>query len=239
DRRDRQVDEEDPAPARAATTPGHLPPYAPAYVPPDGSRRHWRTPLLAAAAALVVAVGGGAAVYVLLDDGSRSHRAQRPPADDNPWDDASPGPGTGADPDTGGSTPPGTPSDGAPSAGASDNPADGAGDGVIPEPYLGTWETAFGADGSDVRRFTLVQGEQGDTVFRMDADGTGYHCEFSAVLNSAGPPVELGPSAVDAGEPLSSCRPGPVTTLERTSDGRLIRVFTDGSGEPLTYTKVG
>lgn len=71
----------------------------------------------------------------------------------------------------------------------------------------------------------------------MSADGTNYHCEFTAKLKSAGPPVELEPSEVTAGPP-GTCKPGPVTTLELLGDGRLRRTFLDGSEAALTYTKV-
>ncbi|MER7025842.1 MULTISPECIES: serine/threonine-protein kinase [Streptomyces] len=126
------------------------------------------------------------------------------------------------------------------SAAAEDNSAAGGGSSSgtqttgIPAAYLGTWEVP--SDGSaDVRRFTLTQGAAGDTVMTMTASGAAYSCTFSAVLRSAGPPVQLGPSRVVSG-PATSCRPGGPSTLEKTAEG-LRRSFDDGGAPALTYRK--
>ncbi|WP_030547527.1 serine/threonine-protein kinase [Streptomyces albus] len=207
------------------TTPGYLPPYRPDHVPHDGSGRagrHWRISALVTAVALAVAVIGGTTVYTLLkDDGAagqnRDHASGRQAG--APEDPNSPDPDT--DPDAGSGSP-------------SPRPTPGA----VPQEYLGTWEAAFGTAEQDVRRFTLVQGDAGDPVFRLDADGPGYHCEFSARLRDGGPPVELSASTVEVAQPDTACRPGPVTTLELEPDGSIRRVFSEGTEKPLVYTRI-
>ncbi|MFG2194921.1 serine/threonine-protein kinase [Streptomyces sp. NPDC048639] len=121
-------------------------------------------------------------------------------------------------------------------SGASGSPSSD-GRGAVPKKYLGTWEARFGSSSTDVRRITLRQGPVGDQVFTMTAQGASYHCEFTATLTSAGPPVELGRSKVTRGK-AASCKPGPATTLELTSGGALRRMFSDDSAAPLTYRKV-
>ncbi|POX42195.1 serine/threonine protein kinase, partial [Streptomyces sp. Ru71] len=86
---------------------------------------------------------------------------------------------------------------------------------------------------------TIRQGEVGDTVLTLVADGpagTGsYHCEFAASLTQApGPdgPLQIGPSTVTTGEPASSCTPGAATEVTLLPDGRLERVNTS-NGEKL------
>ena len=100
------------------------------------------------------------------------------------------------------------------------------GAGGIPADYLGTWETTVGGSSADVRRFRSPRASTGDTVLTMTATGPAYRCEFAATLDSAGPPVRLGPSTVTSG-PAESCRPGPPSTLEMV-DGKLRRAFDDG-----------
>ncbi|MCK7625442.1 serine/threonine protein kinase [Streptomyces sp. RS10V-4] len=114
-------------------------------------------------------------------------------------------------------------------------PARPAGDG-IPAGYLGVWSTTVGDSAADVRRFTLVQGKPGQTVLRMQATGPTYDCRFTATLESAGPPVRLGPSTVVSGPP-DTCRPGSPSTLELVAGG-LRRTFDDAGGKaPLLYTR--
>ncbi|MFF3346019.1 hypothetical protein [Streptomyces sp. NPDC002779] len=133
-----------------------------------------------------------------------------------------------------GSVTPG-PSTGEPSPTASRAP-----DGPIPSDYLGTWSTALDNDaGHHTRRLTLRQGEVGDTVLSLVADGADYHCVFQAKL--AGEPTEqgplaIGPSTVTVGEPASSCTPGAATRLTLLEDGSLERLNPD-TGEKLTYLK--
>ncbi|KUL37535.1 serine/threonine protein kinase [Streptomyces sp. NRRL F-4489] len=108
--------------------------------------------------------------------------------------------------------------------------------GGIPDAYLGVWSTTVGDSALDVRRFTLVQGKPGQTVLRMQATGPTYDCRFTATLESAGPPVRLGPSTVVSGPP-DTCRPGSPSTLELMA-GKLRRTFDDAGGKaPLLYTR--
>ncbi|WP_327189854.1 serine/threonine-protein kinase [Streptomyces xinghaiensis] len=204
------------------TTPGYLPPYRPDHgVHPDGSARttrHWRISALVTVVALAVAVIGGTTVYTLLKNaGSAADRSRNGAS------------GSQGTPDT-----PNSPNPDTDHASPSPQPTPGA----VPQEYLGTWEAAFGTAEQDVRRFTLAQGSPGDTVFRLDADGPGYHCEFSARLRTGGPPVELEASTVEIAQPDTACQPGPVTTLEMESDGSLRRVFSEGTEKPLVYTRI-
>jgi hypothetical protein len=122
----------------------------------------------------------------------------------------------------------------------SPSPSPSAADGTIPEAYLGTWTTTIdNATGTNSRRLTLSQGEVGDTVLALVADGDGYHCEFTARLAqrpSAQGPLRIGPSTVTTGEPLSSCAPGDATEVTLLPDGRLQRL-NPATGEKLTYTR--
>ncbi|WP_030372965.1 serine/threonine-protein kinase [Streptomyces rimosus] len=106
--------------------------------------------------------------------------------------------------------------------------------GSIPQKFLGEWESKS-VKGSPAYRFTLTQGETGDTVMAMEANGATYHCEFKAILMNAGPPLRLGPTTVVAG-PATACQPGSPSTLRIHSDGKLRRVFDNGKAT-LTYTK--
>ncbi len=117
-------------------------------------------------------------------------------------------------------------------------------DGTIPSGYLGTWTTTIdNATGVHPRRLTIRQGEVGDTVLSLVADGPaggdGYHCVFEADL-AADPgddgPLRIGPSRVTVGRPSSSCTPGEPTTVTLLPDGSLRRV-NDSNGESLTYTR--
>jgi hypothetical protein len=123
------------------------------------------------------------------------------------------------------------------------SPSESADDGAIPAEMLGTWTASIaGADGASGRRLTLRQGEVGDTVLTLVADGPAgsgtYHCEFSAALSAEPNPdgtLPIGPSTVTVGE-APTCSPGKATQIRLLPDGRLERV-TVGSGEKLTYTK--
>lgn len=121
------------------------------------------------------------------------------------------------------------------------------GDGAVPEAYLGSWSGSIdNASGHSTRELVIQQGQVGDPVLTLTAEGpldTGgtYHCVFQADLAtepSEGEPVSIGPSAVTEGEPMTSCTPGSSTTLTLLPDGTLSRTNTD-SGERLTYTKSG
>ena len=87
------------------------------------------------------------------------------------------------------------------------------------------------------------QGEVGDTVLSLTADGPlegggTYHCVFEAALTdepSDAGPLAIGPSTVTTGEPAESCSPGAATTVTLLPDGRLRRV--DTAGKSVTYEK--
>ncbi|MGC9540116.1 protein kinase domain-containing protein [Streptomyces sp. UG1] len=210
-------------------SPPHDPPLP--YLPapqPEPPHRSARSTAALVLVALVVALAAGGSVYALMsgDDGA----------------DGGPGPtptvtataGATSDPTPTTPTPTPTPT---PSTSAS-------ADGVIPARFLGTWTASIGGDtGQNTRRLTIRQGEVGDTVLSLVADGpagTGtYHCEFEAVLSEApgaDGPLEVGPSRVTVGEPATACSPGAATEVTLLPDGRLERVNTS-SGEKLTYTK--
>ncbi|MFF9058825.1 serine/threonine-protein kinase [Streptomyces sp. NPDC014882] len=185
----------------------------------DPPRRGRRSTVLLGAVAAVVALAAGGTVYAVMngDDGTSG---------------ALPAPTTSA---------PATPTESgtrSPSPSPSlSSPSPSPEEGEIPETYLGTWTTTI--NGADTRRLTLTQGEAGDTVLRLVADGEAYHCEFAAALNrppTARSPLTLGPSEVTTGEPLSSCSPGAATEVTLLPDGRLQRL-NPTTGEKLTYDR--
>ncbi|MFI6207470.1 serine/threonine-protein kinase [Streptomyces sp. NPDC051041] len=208
-----------------STPPYGPPPYAGPAAPQEPPRRSGRSTVLLVAVALVVALAAGGSVYALMSGagGGRGGDATAAPT-------ATGGP---ADP-----TPSPTPSPTA-TAGTS-APADGA----VPAAYLGTWTTTIdNADGRHTRRLTLQQGEVGDTVLSLTADGPAgggtYHCVFQAALTEepgADGPLRVGPSTVTVGRPRSSCSPGAATEITLLADGRLRRVNVS-TGETLTYTR--
>ncbi|MFE7445287.1 protein kinase [Streptomyces chartreusis] len=214
-----------PNPAYAATPPYGPPgPYLPAPQP-EPPRRSGRSTAALVVVALVVALGAGGSVYALMsgdnDDSSGGGPTERPTATSTPTDSPT------SDPTT--PTPSPTPSESA--------------DGTIPAGYLGTWTaTIDSGTGENTRRLTIRQGEVGDTVLSLVADGPAgdgtYHCEFEADLSAApggDGPLRIGPSTVTVGE-APTCSPGKATEITLLSDGRLERV-TVGSGESLTYDK--
>ncbi|WP_031042991.1 protein kinase domain-containing protein [Streptomyces sp. NRRL F-5650] len=200
-----------------ATPPQGPPqPYGP-YEPP----RSARTTALLIVVALVVALGAGGAVYALMR-GDGDHRA-------------------GGDPTPGRTT--GAPQDPGPSGPSAGSTAPAADEGTVPAAYVGEWATAIdNASGSHPRSLTIAQGEVGDTVMTLVADGptdTGtYHCVFDASL-AAEPgtdgPLRLGPSEVRTGPP-ASCAPGGSSTVTLLPDGSLQRT-NDDTGESLVYTR--
>lgn len=132
------------------------------------------------------------------------------------------------------------PQDG-PSSSPSASPSPSASqDGEVPAAYLGDWTaTIKNETGTNKRRLTISQGEVGDAVLALAADGDSYHCEFSATLAvrpGGDGPLRIGPSKVTAGKPLSSCTPGAASEVTLLPDGSLQRVNT-GTGEKLTYTR--
>ncbi|CAL9525411.1 serine/threonine-protein kinase [Streptomyces sp. enrichment culture] len=228
-----------PAPAWHAAQPGYQPPYGGGlgptppqgppppygtpYGPPHEPARTGRSTALLIVVALVVALGAGGTVYALMRGGG----------DDRADGDPAPTHSTGAPQD------PGTDSPG-PATGSTAPAAD---DGTVPTGYVGDWATAIdNASGTHPRKLTIVQGEVGDTVMTLVADGptdTGtYHCVFDAALTaepSADGPLRLGPSQVRTG-PASSCSPGAATTITLLPDGSLERT-NDDTGESLVYTR--
>ncbi|OXY97574.1 serine/threonine-protein kinase [Streptomyces diastatochromogenes] len=210
---------------------GSTPPYGPppVGVPQQPERRNGRSTALLVVIALVVALGAGGSVYALMNRGGD---------DDKGGGTVSPAPTVTTTAPGGGSSPAPNPTTSAPSPSA---PTDGA----IPDGYLGTWETTIdNSNGSNTRQLTIQQGKVGDTVLTLVADGPTdgggtYHCVFEAQLTEepgTDGPLEIGPSSVTSGEPISSCSPGEATEVTLLSDGRLKRVKKSG-GESLTYTK--
>ncbi|MET9773447.1 serine/threonine-protein kinase [Streptomyces sp. NPDC006367] len=208
--------------------PGSTPPYGPPppyYGPPQEPSRRRGTTALLIVVALVVALAAGGTVYALMSggtDGKRTGAGGDPTPTPTAGASKAPSPETaGQSPTTGASTPEGT----------------------IPSAYLGTWATTIdNASGVHTRRLTLRQGEVGDTVLSLVADGPAgngtYHCVFEADL-TADPgtdgPLRLGPSTVTTG-PSASCTPGEPTEVTLLPDGTLSRTNTT-TGETLTYTR--
>ncbi|MFH8802205.1 serine/threonine-protein kinase [Streptomyces sp. NPDC017936] len=225
-----------PGAAPAYGPPEPAPGAAPAYGPPEPApggphapygnepqeppRRGRRSTALLVAVAAVVALAAGGSVYAVMNGGDGDQEARPDPT---PTAAAT----RAADP----------------TASAEPSPSPSAGEetsGAVPEDYLGTWTTTIdNASGTNSRRLTLAQGEVGDTVLTLVADGDGYHCEFTATLAqrpTGQAPLRIGPSTVTTGEPLSSCTPGAATEVTLLSDGRLQRV-NPSTGEKLTYTR--
>ncbi|MDX3645817.1 serine/threonine-protein kinase [Streptomyces sp. MB09-02B] len=206
----------------AGTGPGGRP------EPERGSRR---ASVLLVAVALVVALGAGGSVYALMKKGG----------DGGGKNDAKGGTGTSA-PET-----PGPTTDEPTDPVTSPDPTTESPDaGPIPEDFLGTWNaTLDGSDGADTRELVIQQGEVGDTVLSLTADGPlegggTYHCVFEAALTDEpddGGPLRIGPSTVTTGEPAESCSPGAATTVTLLPDGQLRRV--DTAGKSVTYEKSG
>jgi hypothetical protein len=214
---------------------GATPPYGPTpLLGPGGRPRPDRSggrlgSVVLVAVALVVALGAGGSVYALMKKGEEGGKEN----------DGKGGPTTSG-PETPGSTTPG-PTDPETSADPTTESPDA---GTVPEDFLGTWNaTLSGSDGSDTRELVIQQGEVGDTVLSLTADGPleaggTYHCVFEAELSEAPDddgPLRIGPSTVTEGEPATSCSPGAATTVTLLPDGRLRRV--DTAGKSVTYTK--
>ncbi|MFF8906280.1 serine/threonine-protein kinase [Streptomyces olivaceoviridis] len=210
---------------------GSTPPYGPSTVgvPVDPERRNGRSTALLVVIALIVALGAGGSVYALMSNGGA--------ADDKGGGTVVPAPTvTSGSPDGSGTPSPSATGEPSPSASTA---------GAVPDAYLGTWRTAIdNADGSNTRELTIRQGEVGDPVLTLVADGPtegggSYHCVFEAELaeqpGDEGP-LEIGPSTVATGEPASSCTAGEATEVTLLPDGRLKRAKASG-GESLTYSK--
>jgi hypothetical protein len=212
-----------PYAANADGTPPYAPygtddPAGPDEEPQGRSRR---TTVLLVLVALVVAIAAGGSVYALMN------------GDDDNAASPSPSPSASRAADSS------SPADPSPSTSPSTSPS-ASKDGEIPAAYLGDWTATIKNDtGTNKRRLTISQGEVGDTVLALAADGDSYHCEFSAALArrpGGDGPLRIGPSKVTAGRPLSSCTPGAASEVTLLPDGSLQRVNT-GTGEKLTYTR--
>jgi hypothetical protein len=187
--------------------------------------------------ALVVALAAGGSVYALMSGGGDSNGAGGDPTASQTASAPTTAP-TGQNPDQG------------PTAQPSETTEESPVGGVIPTKYLGSWVAVFGTDqGSNTRRLTIQQGQVGDIVLSLTADGPEglegdegdrtYHCVFQARLAAAPTadgPLRISPSTVTVGEPPSSCTPGEASELTILPDGSLRRL-TDGSGAELTYNR--
>ncbi|MFI5976343.1 serine/threonine-protein kinase [Streptomyces sp. NPDC051452] len=203
---------------------GATAPYGPkAGAGDEPERRDGRSTALLIVIALVVALGAGGTVYALMKNGVTGDQGTGPAGTAPATAPASPPP-TGA-------------KSGAPGP-VETSPSPGA----VPAAYLGSWRTTVDDAGSDTRELTIRQGEVGDPVLKLVADGpTGgggtYHCVFEAELTerpAAGGPLEFGPSTVTAGGPASACSPGAATEVTLLPGGRLKRAKRGGA-ESLTY----
>ncbi|MGW1539134.1 protein kinase domain-containing protein [Streptomyces sp. NPDC002309] len=210
--------------------PGATTPYGtpPAGIPGE-PRRSSRATVALVAMALVVALAAGGTVYAVMDGGRDDPQAG--PTATAPVSASAP-----AGPEESAPAPAPSPPASSPSPSA---------DGGIPAGYLGTWATTIdNANGQHTRRLTLQQGEVGDTVLSLVADGTAedggsYHCVFQAELAQppgADGPVRLGPSTVTVGRPPTACAPGEATEITLRPDGSLERVNAT-TGEKLTYRR--
>ncbi|NGO49310.1 serine/threonine protein kinase, partial [Streptomyces sp. YC419] len=231
------------APEGYAPATGSTPPYGPAYgpgagVPQQPPQRSGRSTAFLLVVALVVALAAGGSVYALMSGGDGNGAGgdtTATPTASAPTTDPT---NQGQDPD--------------PTAQPSETTEESPVGGVIPTKYLGSWVAVFGTDqGSNTRRLTIQQGQVGDIVLSLTADGPEglegdegdrtYHCVFQARLAAAPTadgPLRISPSTVTVGEPPSSCTPGEASELTILPDGSLRRL-TDGSGAELTYNKTG
>ncbi|MBD0838704.1 serine/threonine-protein kinase [Streptomyces sp. TRM68416] len=204
--------------------PPTMPYYGPVAPPEEPHRRSGRSTALLVVVALVVALGAGGSVYALMSGGEQEEAGGGATASPTVSAPVAPAPDPTSEPP-------------APTESASASAADV---GTVPSAFLGTWFTTIdNAAGHHTRELTLQQGEVGDTVLSLVADGPAYHCVFTARLDdvlSAGGPLEIGPSSVTVGEPATSCTPGEATRLTLLGDGTLKRVNIS-SGESLTYTR--
>ncbi|MEV1035623.1 MULTISPECIES: serine/threonine-protein kinase [unclassified Streptomyces] len=214
---------------------GPTPPYGPAYPTApqqpgaEPARRRRGSTIALVVVALLVAIGAGGSVYALMNGktpGATPGPTGSPSTKDNSTDSP-----TTDDPSS-------------PDPSSTEDKQNG--DGPVPSGYLGTWSGSIeNASGRSTRKLVIQQGTVGQSVLTLTADGpldTGgsYHCVFQADLTaepSSGGPMEIGPSTVTVGEPMTSCTAGGATTLTLLPDGSLRRTNND-SGDQLTYTKV-
>ncbi|MFE2932998.1 protein kinase [Streptomyces sp. NPDC059278] len=213
---------------------GPTPPYGPAYPTapqqpsPEPARRRRGSTIALVVVAVLVAIGAGGSVYALMNGKTPG-----------------PTPGPTGSPSTKDTSTDSPTTDDPSSPDPSSTEDEQNGDGPVPSGYLGTWSgTIENASGRSTRKLVIQQGTVGQNVLTLTADGpldTGgsYHCVFQADLTaepSSGGPMEIGPSTVTVGEPMTSCTAGGATTLTLLPDGSLRRTNND-SGDQLTYTK--
>ncbi|MEU1330795.1 hypothetical protein [Streptomyces sp. NPDC005865] len=107
--------------------------------------------------------------------------------------------------------------------------------GALPQRYLGTWKTAVPGKPGNTRTLVIRQGEVGDTVMSLTADGPEYHCVFRARLEAVVlDGVQLGESTVARGSPPQSCSPGGASTVLVVGENTLRRIAGENT---LTYTR--
>ncbi|WP_282791146.1 serine/threonine-protein kinase [Streptomyces sp. CC224B] len=202
---------------------GVTPPYGPP--PLDPPRRSTRSTVLLVAVALVVALGAGGTVYAVMKDKGdpKAH------GDDKGRRNSAP-------------TTPGTPSETAGPTSPTPSPSPEDDEGTVPDKFLGTWNgTLTGDAGVSTRRLTIQQGEVGDTVLSLTADGPlagggTYHCVFQGTLTSASDTeLRISATQVTVG-PATTCEPGKPSVVTVLPSGELRRADADG-GKALTYTK--
>lgn len=216
---------------------GSTPPYGPTYPTgaqdpaPAPARRSTGSTVALVAIAVLVAIGAGGSVYALMSDNGGATASPTHSTSPSPTDGSSNSPS------------PDGPKDPSPS----DDAQNGDDEGGVPKGYLGTWSGSIdNASGHSTRELVIQQGEVGDPVLTLTAEGptdTGgtYRCVFQADLateSADDDPLQIAPSTVTLGEPMSSCTPGSATTLTLLPNGTLSRQNAD-TGEKLTYTKSG
>ncbi|MGW0672613.1 serine/threonine-protein kinase [Streptomyces sp. NPDC002746] len=117
--------------------------------------------------------------------------------------------------------------------------------GSVPTGFLGTWTAIDNDSGTGTLSLTIKQGDVGDTVLSLVADGPKkngngtYHCVFKGDLTNASgsdDPVHIDSTAPVVAEPRSSCDPGKPTTLTLLPNDTLRRAV-DHTGKSLTYTR--
>ncbi|MFD3732527.1 serine/threonine-protein kinase [Streptomyces sp. NPDC058632] len=229
----------------AGATPSYGPPPFGAAPPPYGGPAQFprdnRSTALLVVIALVVALAAGGTVYALMSGGDGVTAGGSPSG--TPTEGTSRGT-DGSDPSPDGKSSAGTDAAGG-TAGTDRTTSSPVADGAVPAGYLGTWSTTIdNASGLHTRTLTIQQGEAGDTVMSLVADGpTGngtYHCVFEGDLTGTPGPgdrLEIGPTTVTVGRPRSACTPGAATDITLLPDGTLQRVNT-GNGDQLTYSRV-
>ncbi|MER5361907.1 serine/threonine-protein kinase [Streptomyces sp. NPDC002785] len=208
-------------------TPPHGPGYPAAPQPgPEPARRGRGSTIALVVIAVLVAIGAGGSVYAFMNDKGPAPK---------------PSPTASASPSS--SDSPVTDDPSSPDADPSDDKRNS--DGPVPAGYLGTWSGSIdNPSGHSTRELVIQQGTVDQTILTLTADGPldgggSYHCVFQADLTakpSPSGPVEVGPSTVVVGEPMSSCSAGKPTTLTLLPDGTLSREIPE-TGEKLTYTK--